>query len=353
MRRQAPIRTNIARPPAVILSRVRSGGRVEGPAVVFPRGADLPLASPEEILIGSRCNNKSSRRERKRIAQGEVRRSGRNPGNAGQKRLASPAGAPEPSLTAPLWLGSMWNKAIKRLLLAAFLAGPAATWAQQPATAAPVVLDRVVAVVNQHAILASELDDEIRLSVLDPNGVGRGQLTRQQALEQIVSRTLIEQQIPQEDMQAIEPSPEEVGTRLDELRKQLPACVHQNCASDAGWKAFLAAHELTPERVGTYLRYRLEILRFIEQRFRQGIQISPQQIESYYRDTLLPQYTPGEAVPPLDQVAPRIQEILLQQQVNVLFDNWLTNLRQQGDVEVLDPKLESADALQSPQRGEP
>jgi hypothetical protein len=207
--------------------------------------------------------------------------------------------------------------------------------------------------VNKHAILASDLDDEIRLSILDPNGVGRGTLTRQQALEQIVSRSLIEQQIRQEDMQAIEPSPEEVDARLGELRKQLPACVHQNCASDAGWKAFLAAHGLTPERVGTYLRYRLEILRFIEQRFRQGIQISPQQIETYYRDTLLPQYTPGEAVPPLDQVAPRIQEILLQQQVNVLFDNWLTNLRQQGDVEVLDPELESAETQDSPQRGEP
>ena len=93
--------------------------------------------------------------------------------------------------------------------------------------------------------------------------------------------------------------------------------------------------ELTPERVEAYLRYRLEILRFIEQRFRQGIQISPQQIETYYHDTLLPQYAPGETIPPLEQVAPRIQEILLQQQVNVLFDNWLTNLRQQGDVEVL------------------
>ncbi len=87
----------------------------------------------------------------------------------------------------------------------------------------------------------------------------------------------------------------------------------------------------------SYVRYRLEILSFIEQRFRQGIQISQQQIETYYHDTLLPQYAPGESIPPLDQVAPRIQEILLEQQVNVLFDNWLNNLRQQGDVEVLDP----------------
>jgi hypothetical protein len=210
---------------------------------------------------------------------------------------------------------------------------------QGQAASSSVVLDRAVAVVNKHVILASDLDDEIRLSVLDPNTVPQVELTRQQALEQLISRTLIEQQIRQQDMQAIEPSPEEVNARLHEIRAQLPICVRQNCASDAGWKAFLAAHGLTAERVEAYLRYRLEILRFIEQRFRQGIQISPHQVETYYHDTLLPQYAPGETVPPLDQVTPRIQEILLQQEVNVLFDNWLTNLRQQGDVEVLDPEL--------------
>ncbi len=223
--------------------------------------------------------------------------------------------------------------------LALAIAAPARPQSE-PAQSSPVVLDRVVAVVNQRIILASDLDDEIRLSVLDPIIVGESPLTRQRALEQIISRSLIEQQIRQEDEQAVEPPQSEVDARLAELRKELPACVHQNCATDAGWSAMLAAHHLTPERVNAYLRYRLEILRFIEQRFRQDIRISQEQIADYYNKTLLPQYKPGEPVPSLDAVAPRIQEILLEQQVNVLFDNWLTNLRQQGDVEILDPALE-------------
>jgi peptidyl-prolyl cis-trans isomerase SurA len=208
-----------------------------------------------------------------------------------------------------------------------------------PQAGSSAVLDRAIAVVNRHVILSSDLDDEIRLSVLIPNTVSSGEPTRQQALEQLVSRALIEQQIRQEDMSAIEPTPDEVHARVDEVRRQLPACVRSNCAADAGWKAFLAARGLTPARVDAYLRYRIEILRFIEQRFRQGIQISPQQVETYYRGTLLPQYAPGETVPPLEQVSPRIQEILLEQQVGTLFDNWLANLRQQGDVEVLDADL--------------
>ena len=238
---------------------------------------------------------------------------------------------------AQLWLLTAVLAAATPCCVPAAQAKPAPD--QAASSAPPLVLDRAVAVVNKHVILASDLDDEIRLSVLDPNTVPQVELTRQQALEQLISRTLIEQQIRQQDVEAIEPSAQEVNARLHEIRAELPICVRQNCASDAGWKAFLAAHGLTAERVEAYLRYRLEILRFIEQRFRQGIQISPQQIETYYHESLVPQYAPGETVPPLDQVTPRIQEILLQQQVNELFDNWLTDLRRQGDVEVLDPEL--------------
>ena len=214
--------------------------------------------------------------------------------------------------------------------------------ASPPATVA--VLDRVVAVVNNQAILASDLDEEVRLSVLDPGQVGQGALTRRRALEQLIGRALIQQQIHEEDERAADPSQAEVDARLAEIRKEVPACIRENCATEAGWKAFLVAHGLTPERVQIYLRYRVQILRFIERRFRQGIQISPQEVESYYRVTLLPQYAAGEAIPALDKVALRIQEILLQRQVNVLFDDWLKNLRKQGEVEVLDPALETSES---------
>ena len=230
------------------------------------------------------------------------------------------------------------------LRLGAIALCSAAFGAAQPSqSTAPVVIDRVVAVVNNQAILASDIEDEIRLSVLDPNRGGMGTLTPQRALEQLIGRTLIQQQIRQEDEQAVAPTPGELADRLKEIRTEIPACVRANCASDAGWKAFLAAHDLSEERVEAYLRYRVEILRFIEERFRQGIRITPQEIETYYRNTLLPQYSRPADIPPLDKVSQRIQEILLQQHVNALFDDWLNNLRKQGDIEILDQSLESPD----------
>ncbi|MGA2046495.1 MAG: peptidylprolyl isomerase [Terracidiphilus sp.] len=229
-------------------------------------------------------------------------------------------------------------------LLLAFLClsiiGTIAARAQSTPPISPVVLDRVVAVVNNQAILSSDIDNEIRLSVLDPGRGGLGVLTRQHALDQLIGRALIQQQIRQEDIQSAAPPQADIDARLTEIRKEVPACVRQNCASDDGWKKFLDAQGLTQEHVETYLRYRVEILRFIEERFRQGVSIQPAEIEAYYHNTLLPQYAKGEPIPPLDQVSTRIQEILLQQRVNAMFDDWLSNLRKQGDVEVLDPALE-------------
>ena len=215
---------------------------------------------------------------------------------------------------------------------------PAAMAAQPDA----VPLDRVVAVVNRQVILSSDVDDAVQLAVLDPAPGAEGPITRPHALEELISRALIEQQIRQEDLQSIEPSAAEVTARVEEIRRQLPACVLAHCSTDEGWKAFLNAHHLTEQRVQNYLHNRMEILRFIEQRFRQGIEITHDEIENYYRNTLLPQYPAGVAAPPLGEVQSRIEEILLEQQVSALFDNWLDNLRTQGDVEVLDPALEVA-----------
>jgi hypothetical protein len=211
----------------------------------------------------------------------------------------------------------------------------------QPSNATPEVLDRVVAVVNNHAILSSDIADAMRYSILDPEPGNGEALTPKRALQQLISRSLIRQQIREEEATASEPSDAEVQARIAQIRKDLPVCVRENCASDAGWSAFLIAHGLTNAEVERYERLRMEVLGFIEMRFRQGIRISEEDTANYYNHTLLPQYAKGAAVPPLAEVAPRIQEILLQQHVTLLFNSWLDSLRRQGDVEVLDPALNS------------
>jgi peptidyl-prolyl cis-trans isomerase SurA len=229
-----------------------------------------------------------------------------------------------------------------RLVMAAFAAlGPPCLCApaQEATPATRVVLDRVVAVVNNRAILSSDVSRAMRLSVLEPRRNGETPDPRN-TLNRLISRSLIQQQMGHEEEEAVAPTDEDVQARIAEIRAQLPACANANCATDEGWRSFLAANRITIAEAEAYIRLRLQFLNFIENRFRTGIHISPEEIQSYYTTTLVPQYAKDQKPPALDAVSKRIEEILLQEQVNKLFSAWLDNLRKQGDVQILDPALE-------------
>ncbi len=199
-------------------------------------------------------------------------------------------------------------------------------------------LDRVVAVVNSQVILQSDLDLEVRMFRLLPIGEP-GDAAPVKALERLTSRALIEQQITQEDPQGLEVSAKELEDSLLELKQNLPGCKQHDCSTALGWSAHLASLGLAPEPVTEYWTSRIAVLRFIEERFRTGIRIAPEEIQKYYRESVVPKYARPEDVPPLERVSARIQEILLQAQVNALFDEWLKNLQGEGQVEILDPDL--------------
>jgi len=211
-------------------------------------------------------------------------------------------------------------------------------------------LDRVIAVVNNQVILASDLAMEMRIGRLLPIGDGQ-EASAEQSLDRLTTRALIEQQVLQEDPHGLEVIPKELEDGLTELRQNLPACKHRDCKSAAGWRDYLATLELTPEGVAAYWANRMAMLRFIERRFRAGIRISPQEIQKYYRETLVPRYARADEAPPLERIAPRIEEILLQQQVNSLMNDWLKSLQDQGQVEILDLSLSRAGAASKPGGG--
>ena len=216
--------------------------------------------------------------------------------------------------------------------------------------ASPQPLDRVIAVVNTQVILASDLDLEMRVFRLLPIG-SQSDYTAAKALERLTTRALIEQQILQEDPHGLEVEPKEVADNLAELRQNLPACKHRDCVSAAGWSAYLATLGVTPNRVDEYWTRRMAVLRFIERRFRSGIRIAPEEIKKYYQDSLLPHYSSAADAPPLDKVSARIHEVLLQQQVNALLNDWLKSLQEQGQVEILDPTL-AAQGPESEEKGD-
>src|ERR1700744_4121706 len=173
--------------------------------------------------------------------------------------------------TAAGWFG------IPSLLLAIFAA--AGAWGQQTAPAplppGAVVLDHVVAGIKGSVILESDVHEEVRYGVLQPFAVNPARNTPQRALQRLIDRALIMQQM-QAGGAAVKPSPEEVQKRLNELRAVIPQCAQYHCNTEAGWQAFLKAHGLTQKEVDRHWSERMAILAFIQSRFGSGVRITPQ-----------------------------------------------------------------------------
>ncbi|GGA76776.1 hypothetical protein GCM10011507_30100 [Edaphobacter acidisoli] len=202
-------------------------------------------------------------------------------------------------------------------------------------TAQGVVLDRVVAVVNGDVILESDVDEERRFEEIQPYRQA-GTFSRDKAIQRLIDRKLILQQADFEPEDKVTDA--ELNKQIATLRKDIPACTQYNCESDAGWTKYLADHGFTVEEFADRWRQRMELLRFIEMRFRAGISISDAQIKDYYEKTMLPEYAARHVAPPqLDTISKRIEEVLLQQQVGNLLQDWLKSLRAQGSVRILSP----------------
>jgi len=198
-----------------------------------------------------------------------------------------------------------------------------------------VTLDRVVAVVNGDLILENDLDEETRMAAFQPVG-GQTAATREELIERLIDRALILQQIKLQPEASVTDA--QVDAELRVLRQNIPECVQYNCVTDAGWGKFVAAQGFTVDELRERWRQRMEVLRFVEARFRMGIRISQAEMDAYYTTTLVPAYVAEKVSPPSEAaITDRIQEILLQQQVNKLLDDWLTSLRAQGSVRIVKP----------------
>ena len=222
------------------------------------------------------------------------------------------------------------------LVLAALSLPGAVRGAQTVAPVPPgaVVLDHVVAVINGSVILESDVHEEMGYAVLQPFSINSAGNTPQRALQRLINRDLILQQM-KTGQTVTPPTPEEVQHSITQLRGVIPECAQYHCETDAGWQAFLRAKGLTEKEVEAHWAQRMLILSFIQSRFGSGVRITPAEIQDYYNKTLVPQL--HEKPPPLAAISSRIEEILLQQRVSSLLLEWLQSLKSEGSVSILDP----------------
>jgi hypothetical protein len=124
------------------------------------------------------------------------------------------------------------------------------------------------------------------------------------------------------------PSEEKLQQDIARLRAQVP-----NGNDDAAWGKLLASYGLNEPTLKQHLSDEVQVMNFIEVRLRPNVHVNEDEIESYYKNQLVPDLEHnGGKVLALDAVKGRIQELLTEQRIDELLDAWLHNLRQQAEI---------------------
>ena len=248
---------------------------------------------------------------------------------------------PKPGQTAPLAPGQtapgQAPSASKAGKVEAGAATPMALSDKAPAASAGVLVDQVIAVVNGDLVLESDVEEEHRFEAFQPFSSVDPPASRQGEIERLVDRALILQQAK------LQPGDEvtlpEAETQLKKVQEEIPACKQYHCETEAGWAKFCHAQGFTVAEVTERWRQRMELLKFVEERFQMGVQITPPEIKEYYTQTLLPEFARRKVAPPkLEAVSDQVQVVLLQKRVTALLDDWLRSLKVQGSVRIMKPE---------------
>lgn len=201
------------------------------------------------------------------------------------------------------------------------------------------VIDRIVATVNSDVVLESDLDQTTRFEALAGGSALRPMSAeeREARLQRLIDQELLLQQMRRSGYRAATET--EIAASLKDLRSRVAGA-----QSQTGWEAALAAVGLTVADVKEQLAKQIEVMRFVDQRFRPGIRIDNSEITKYYDEVLTPELKARSlAPPPIKEVSPKIEEILVQRSIEDQLSSWLKSLRSESEIRLLpaDPSLEA------------
>jgi len=189
------------------------------------------------------------------------------------------------------------------------------------------IIDRIAVTLDNQVITESEVLLEIRLTAFQ-NGTPPD--FKPEAKRQAAGR-LIEQKLIRKEIEVgryAQPNSADV----DPMLKQIEA---QRFHSPEDFRHGLETYRVTVEDLRAHLLWQLALLRFIDVRFRPGIQITEQDTQQYF-DQKLPelekQAGPEQKVH-LDDLRDKIQDALTDERVDQQLNDWLTETRKHMRIE--------------------
>lgn len=216
-------------------------------------------------------------------------------------------------------------RSLDQLVLRMRRLAPLALLAALAAPGRAEIVDRIVAVVGNHPVTLSDVQEEHRIqcflegkevSLLEPAAI-------KEIAGRLVNRTLMLQEMQGESFPGAPATA--VDARLRETRDRYPG--------EAAYRAALERYGIEEEVLRRRFALESDVLRFIDYRFRSRAQVTSEDVERYYRESLLPELRKQHVrEPALQEVRDKIAAVLVEQRVNELMAAWIQDLRGQATV---------------------
>jgi hypothetical protein len=196
-------------------------------------------------------------------------------------------------------------------------------------TAAPpgqnVLRDRIVAVVDEDPILASDLERVIALGMAQRRPGEGDAAFRRRVLDEMIKDRLRLHEI---DRFGFEQVPvEEIEKRVADIRASFP--------DEEAFRRTLREVGLTLEGLRQLVARQLVVLTYVEERLGPRVFIDNRDIANYHANVLAPEMRRrNQPVPPIEEVRDSIREVLRQQRLNQEIERWTAELREEADVSI-------------------
>jgi peptidyl-prolyl cis-trans isomerase SurA len=212
-------------------------------------------------------------------------------------------------------------------VLASLLILPALSAVAQtaPPPQTNVLRDRVLAVVDEDPILASDVDRILRLGLVKPNEGETDAAFQRRVLNALIEERLRFHEI---DRYGFEQVP------VEEIEAQV-ARIRENFPDDEAFRQALKDVGLDSKSLRQLVARQLLVLAYVDERLGARVFVSLDEISKYYRNVLTPEMQRrGQTPPPLEEVREEIREVLKQQKLNQELEKWTEELRQEADIVV-------------------
>jgi len=194
------------------------------------------------------------------------------------------------------------------------------------APASAEIIDGIAVTVGTHAIKLSDIDRDLRVtSFLNREPLDLSSNARRAAAERLIDQALISDEI--EEGGYARPGDSDVEALLNRIRQE------RFGGSDARLREALETYGLTEDQLRQQLLWQLEVLRFIDQRFRAGVLVTDDDVRSYYDQHRADLARQNPKAQSFEALEPKIRQSLEGERVNQNFSQWLEETRRHDRIQ--------------------